>query len=98
MPNFDVSLKVGKGKLLNLSSDGHFERHLYPYLLGCTNSSADMWVIGESGQGMSINSFYAKTILNLDSIDCVLVPDAPGDVLECLGELLHTGRFVLLSF
>ena len=57
-----------------------------------------MWVIGESGQGMTINSFYASTILNLDSIDCVLFPEAPADVLESLGELLHTGRLELLSF
>ena len=51
--------------------------------------------MGAGGQYVTINSFYAKTILNLDSIDCVLVPDASADVLESLGELLHTGRFEL---
>ena len=93
-----ISFKVGNNDLICLSNKSHFERYLYPYFRSCTNTSADMWVLGESGLGMSINSFYARTILNLDSIDCVLIPDAPGDVLECLGELLHTGRFVLLSF
>ena len=72
MPYFTVPFKAGNGVLVSLSNDSHFKRHLYPYFLSCTNSS-DMWVLGESGLGMSINSFYARTILNLDSIDCVLI-------------------------
>lgn len=79
--------------LLRLENFKHFEESIYPYLLHSTTASNEMWVIGEGGQGVTINSFFAASLLGFPPTDCVIVPEAPGPVLESLGELLHTGRF-----
>ena len=56
-----------------------------------------MWIIGAGGQAVTINSFFATAILRFSPIDCVIAPEASGEVLESLGELLHTGRFSIVS-
>lgn len=72
------------------------EESIYPYLVNCTTTANETWIIGKGGQGITVNSFYANALLpNLSPCDAVLVPEAPVEVLENLGELLHTGR---LSF
>ena len=81
------------GPILCLAHERHFEKSIYPYLLHSTNKSNEMWIIGEGGQGVTINSFFAASVLGFPPTDCVIVPEATGPVLESLGELLHTGRF-----
>ena len=85
------------GELLCLNYSNYFEKSIYPYLLNWTNNTNEMWIMGAGGQGVTINSFYATALLRFSPTDCVIAPEASGEVLESLGELLHTGRFSIVS-
>ena len=58
---------------IRFEQEDYLRRNIYPYLVHGTHGS-DMWIIDRDGAGVTINSFYAKHILNFAPFDCVLVP------------------------
>ena len=70
-----------------------FEESFLPYLeRGPIVENDAMWFVGKDGKGFPVFKFYVCSLLqNLDRDNSVIVPDAPLEVLEQLGELLHTG-------
>ena len=79
--------------LIQRLAHDHYKEIIYPHLLrGPTGNNDEMWFIGANGRGIPFYSIYASALLpNLGPGNCVIVPQAPVEVLEHLGELLHTG-------
>lgn len=54
-----------------------------------------MKLVGEGGDYVTINTVYAYALLRVDkdrAFDCLIVPDAPMQVMVALCQLLHKGR------
>ena len=54
-----------------------------------------MKLVGEKGDYVTINTVYAYALLRMDkdrAFDCLIVPDAPMQVMVALCQLLHKGR------
>ena len=70
-----------------------YKGSFYPYLArGPIAENDAMWFVGKDGKGIPFFKFYVCSLLrNLGQDNSVIVPDAPVEVLENLGELIHTG-------
>ena len=70
-----------------------YKESFYPYLeRGPMVQNDTMWFIGKDGRGIPIYKFYACSLFcNLGRDNCVILPEAPVEILEQLGELIHTG-------
>ena len=81
--------------LVNLEHPKYQENLILPYLLHSTPKSDLMKLVGEEGDFVTINTVYAYALLQMEkdrAFDCLIVPDAPMDVMVALCKLLHTGR------
>ena len=70
------------------------EKLILPYLYGAPKSDA-MKLVGEGGDYVTINTVYAFALLRMEEdrvFDCLIVPDAPMEVMVALCQLLHKGR------
>ena len=78
--------------MLRLVCD-QYKESFYPYLeRGPTVENDTMWFIGRGGRGIPFFKFFACSLFcNLGRDNCVIVPEAPVEVLQQLGELIHTG-------
>ena len=70
-----------------------YKESIYPYLeRGPVVENDTMWLIGKDGRGIPLYKFFACSLFcNLGRDNCVILPEAPVEILEQLGELIHTG-------
>ena len=81
--------------LVNLDHPKYQENLILPYLLHSTPKSDLMKLVGEGGDYVTINTVYAFALLRMEEdrvFDCLIVPDAPMEVMVALCQLLHKGR------
>ena len=79
-----------------------YERFMLPYLMDIKCKTDELWLIGKDSKALVIHSGFASTILKTVAgagscvpSNCILVPEAPLEVLQHFSQLLHTGRYYL---
>ena len=81
--------------LVNLDHPKYQENLILPHLPHSSPKSDVMKLVGEGGDYVTINTVYAYALLRMDkdrAFDCLIVPDAPMQVMVALCQLLHKGR------
>ena len=79
-----------------------YERFMLPYLMDIKCKTDELWLIGKDSKALVIHSGFASTILKTVAgagscvpSNCIIVPEAPLEVLQHFSQLLHTGRYYL---
>ena len=81
--------------MLCLAQENYYDNVILPFLLRGSSKLSQVVMIGRGGKGVTFDAFYTRALLpQVDpSNDCLIVPEAPIEVLQQFGELIHTGRW-----
>ena len=89
--------------LVHIEDAKYSSKYWLPYLMEAQNKKDELWLIGQGNQSLVLNSVFGSALLqtvaragSCEPSNCILIPDAPLEVLQHLCQLLHTGRLLIL--
>lgn len=94
-----------QGYNVYLEDAKYSRKYWLPYLMETQYKKDELWLTGKGNQSLVLNSVFGSALLqtvakagtgsSYDPSNCILVPDAPLEVLQQFCQLLHTGRLLI---
>lgn len=102
--NISALLISVQGFVVHLEDAKYSSKNWLPYLMQAQPKKDELWLIGRGNQSLVLNSVFGSALLktvagagmgSCDPSNCILIPDAPLEVLQHFCQLLHTGRLLI---